>query len=152
VVGCRRRVLCRRRPLRNSSARAGRFGFDARARPASLSSRSPRPSQDQVSTHDDGIGGAPDEPAFPTLPQSLSESGGGGSDENGSELEGDMQLAFEEQEKSSSAPAQNGTLQLTSDRGWMSFKASEVKDKLSKQAYRIFDRLVRFDDLVPRAT
>jgi hypothetical protein len=66
----------------------------------------PGSSQDQISQYDDdGIGGAPDEPAPPTLPQPLGESGGGGSDENASELERDMQLAFEEQEKSSSAPA-----------------------------------------------
>ncbi|CZR63509.1 uncharacterized protein PAC_13406 [Phialocephala subalpina] len=45
-----------------------------------------------------------DEPAPHTLPQPLGENGGGGSDENASELERDMQLASEEQEKSS-APA-----------------------------------------------
>jgi len=66
----------------------------------------PGSSQDQISQHDnDGIGGAPDEPAPPTLPQPLGESGGGGSNENASELKRDMQLAFEEQEKPSSAPA-----------------------------------------------
>jgi hypothetical protein len=65
----------------------------------------PGSSQDQISQDDDGMGGAPDEPAPPTLPQPLSENGGGGSDESASELERDMQLAFEEQEKSSSAPA-----------------------------------------------
>lgn len=44
------------------------------------------------------------EPALYTLPQPLGEKGGDGSDENAPELERDMQLAFEEQEKSSSAP------------------------------------------------
>jgi hypothetical protein len=66
----------------------------------------PGSSQDQISPYnDDGMGGAPDEPALLTLPQPLSETGGGGSDENASELERDMQLAFEEQERSSPAPA-----------------------------------------------
>jgi hypothetical protein len=51
------------------------------------------------------MGGASGEPAPHTLSQPLSENGGGGSDENAYELERDMQLAFEEQEKSSSAPA-----------------------------------------------
>ncbi|PVH67929.1 hypothetical protein DL98DRAFT_599974 [Cadophora sp. DSE1049] len=52
------------------------------------------------------MGGAPDEPAPHALPQPLSESGGGGSDESPSELERDMQLAFDEQEKSSPPPAE----------------------------------------------
>jgi hypothetical protein len=65
----------------------------------------PGPSQDQISQHDDGMGGAPDEPAPLTLPQPLSENGGGGSNESASELERDLQLASEEQEKSTSAPA-----------------------------------------------
>ena len=47
------------------------------------------------------MGGAPDKPAPHTPPQPLGENGGGGSDENTSELERDTQLAFEEQEKSS---------------------------------------------------
>jgi hypothetical protein len=65
----------------------------------------PGSSQGQISQHGVGIGGAPDEAALPTLPQSLSENGGGGSDENASELGRDMQLVVEEQEMSSSAPA-----------------------------------------------
>jgi hypothetical protein len=50
------------------------------------------------------MGGALDEPAPHALPQPLSDSGGGGSDKSASELERDMQLAVEEQEKSSPAP------------------------------------------------
>jgi hypothetical protein len=45
--------------------------------------------------------GASDEPASHSLPQPLDEDGGGGGDENASELKRDVQLAFEEQEKSS---------------------------------------------------
>jgi hypothetical protein len=51
------------------------------------------------------MGGVPDKPAPHTLPQLLGKSGGGGSNENASELKRDMQLALEEQEKSLSAPA-----------------------------------------------
>jgi hypothetical protein len=65
----------------------------------------PRSSQDRINQRDDGMGGAPDQPALHTLPQPLGENGGGRGDENASELERDKQLASEEQEKSSSAPA-----------------------------------------------
>lgn len=62
-------------------------------------------SQDQVNRHSDGgMGGAPDEPAPHTLPQPLDENRGG-SNENTTELGRDIQLAFGEQEKSSSATA-----------------------------------------------
>lgn len=66
----------------------------------------PGSSQDQISQYGDSgtTGGVLDEAAPHTLPQPLGENGRGGSDENASELEKDMLLAFEEQEKSSSAP------------------------------------------------
>jgi hypothetical protein len=65
-------------------------------------------SYDWVNQHgdDETTGSASDELAPHTLPQPLDENEGG-SDENASELERGMQLAFEEQEKSSSAPAPN---------------------------------------------
>lgn len=69
---------------------------------------SPGPSQDQINGHGDaGIGGALDEPPPHTPPQPVDENGKRGGNENASELERDMQLAFEEQEKSSldSAPS-----------------------------------------------
>jgi hypothetical protein len=47
--------------------------------------------------------GTLDEPMPHTLPQPLSESGRGRGNENAFKLERDMQLAFKEQEKSSSS-------------------------------------------------
>jgi len=65
------------------------------------------PSHDRINQHD-GDGNTQctsEEPGPQTLPQPLDEDGGGESGENVSELEIDMLLAFEEQEKSSSATA-----------------------------------------------
>jgi hypothetical protein len=66
-----------------------------------------RSSQNRINQNgnDGTTGGVLDEPAPYSLPQPLDENGGGGSNENATKLERDMQLAFEEQEKSSLAPA-----------------------------------------------
>jgi hypothetical protein len=66
-----------------------------------------RTSYSQINQYgDDGTtGGALAEPVSYTLPQPLDENGGGGREKNVSGLEKDLLLAFEEQEKSSSAPA-----------------------------------------------
>jgi hypothetical protein len=68
---------------------------------------SPRPSHDRIGQHDnDGNTQRTSKELTPySLPKPLDEEGGGGSEENVSELERDMLLAFEEQEKSSSATA-----------------------------------------------
>jgi hypothetical protein len=68
---------------------------------------SPRPSHDGIGQRDDdgNTQRTSKEPAPHSLPKPLDEEGGGGSEENVSELERDMLLAFEEQEKSSSATA-----------------------------------------------
>ena len=68
---------------------------------------SPGPSHDRIGQYD-GDGNTQrtsEEPRPHTLPKPLDEDGGGESWENISELEMDMLLAFEEQEKSSSATA-----------------------------------------------
>jgi hypothetical protein len=63
---------------------------------------SPRPSHDRIGQYDDGnTQRTSAEPAPHSLPKPLGEDGGGGSEEKVSELERDMLLAFEEQEKSS---------------------------------------------------
>jgi hypothetical protein len=68
---------------------------------------SPRPLHDWIGQYDDdgNTQRTSEEPAPHSLPKPLDEDGGGGSEENVSELERDMLLAFEEQEKSSSATA-----------------------------------------------
>jgi hypothetical protein len=74
---------------------------------------SPRPSLDPINQHDDSdsddndetMRGTSDEPVSHVLLQPLDENGEGGSNENASKLERNMQLAFEEQEKLLSAPA-----------------------------------------------
>ena len=68
---------------------------------------SPRPLHDWIGQYDDdgNTQCTSEEPAPHSLPKPLDEDGGGGSEENVSELERDMLLAFEEQEKSSSATA-----------------------------------------------
>jgi len=68
----------------------------------------PGSSHDQINQHGNNgtTGGTLDEPAPHSLLTSLDENGGGGSkEENVSELDENLLLAFEEQEKSSSAPA-----------------------------------------------
>jgi hypothetical protein len=75
---------------------------------------SPRPSLDPINQHDNSDGdnnnetmrGTSDEPASHIIIlQPLDENSEGGNDKNASKLEISMQLAFEEQEKSLSAPA-----------------------------------------------
>jgi hypothetical protein len=67
---------------------------------------SPGPSHDQIGQYnsDGNTQRTSEEPAPHSLPKPLDEDGGGGSGEIVSELERDMLLAFEEQEKSSLAP------------------------------------------------
>ena len=66
---------------------------------------SPRPPHHQIGQHDNdkNTQSTSEEPAPHSLPKPLDEDGGGESGENVSDLERDMLLAFEEQEKSSSA-------------------------------------------------
>jgi hypothetical protein len=68
---------------------------------------SPRPPHHQIGLHDNdkNTQSTLEEPAPHSLPKPLDEDGGGDSGENVSDLERDMLLAFEEQEKSSSATA-----------------------------------------------
>jgi hypothetical protein len=68
---------------------------------------SPRPSHDRIGQYNDNgnTQRTLEEPRPYTLPKPLDEDSGGESGENVSELEMDMLLAFEEQEKSSSATA-----------------------------------------------
>ena len=65
---------------------------------------SPGPPHDQIGQYDDdgNTQHTLEEPAHHSLPKLLDEDSGGGSDDNVTELERDMLLAFEEQEKSSS--------------------------------------------------
>jgi hypothetical protein len=65
------------------------------------------PSHDGINQHDDRTS---EEPGPHTLPQPLDEVGGGESEENVSEFERDMLLAFEEHVKSSSATAPSSPL------------------------------------------
>jgi hypothetical protein len=75
---------------------------------------SPRPLHDWISQYnDDGNTQRTSEESAPhSLPKPLDEDGGGESGENVSELERDMLLAFEEQEKSSSATAPSSACPL----------------------------------------
>jgi hypothetical protein len=68
---------------------------------------SPRPPHHQIGQHDNdkNTQSTSEEPAPHSLPKPLDEDGGGDSGENVSDLERDMLLTFEEQEKSSSATA-----------------------------------------------
>jgi hypothetical protein len=68
---------------------------------------SPGPSHGRIKQHSDDrtTRSVLNEPVSYTLPQPLDENGVRGIDENASELEKNIQLAFEEQEKSSSTTA-----------------------------------------------
>lgn len=105
---------------------------------------SPRPLYDRINQRgdDETKGGVLDEPAPHSLLTPLDENGGGGSYENAAELERDIQLAFEEQEKSLSATAPAPTILIVPllshhTLGWV---RKMIKAKLVTADYRGLDR------------